>query len=120
MTVAPLTRRPTVSVRLLGMTDGRACRAAHGGPDRSRNHGPGNGSGRGPLLDGLTTGGGGQGGRCDGKGDKGAFHGEILSIAELQRHRPLAGSGLLRQVNIERATTLKTKVAIAINREGRP
>jgi hypothetical protein len=99
MAAAPLTRRPTVSVRFPGLTDRRARRSAHGGSDRPRDDSPGDGTGRGPLLDGLTAGDGSKGGRCDDKGDKGAFHGEILPIAELQRYRPLTGSGSLRQVN---------------------
>lgn len=119
MTAAPLTRRPTVSVRLLGLTDRRPSSAAHGGTDRSRDDGPGDGTGCGPLLDGLTAGGGGEGGGRNDKGDDSAFHGEILPIAELQRCRPHTGSGPQRQVNRAIERTPKTTVAVAINQSDR-
>lgn len=76
MTAAPLTRRPTVSVRLLGLADRRARCAAYGGPDRSCDDGSGDGPGCSSLLDGLATGRGGQGGDGDEEGDGGAFHGK--------------------------------------------
>ena len=73
---APLTRRLTVSVRLLGLTDRRTRRAAHCGSDGPGDDSPGDGARCGPLLNGLTTGGGGEGSDRDDKGDGGAFHGE--------------------------------------------
>ena len=118
MTPAPLTRWPTVSVRLLGLTDRRPRSAAHGGTDRSRDDGPGDGTGCGPLFDGLTAGGSREGGGRDDQGDDSAFHGEILPIAELQRYQPHTGSGSQRQVNRAIERMPKTTVTAAINQSG--
>ncbi len=76
MTAASLTRRPTVSVRLLSLTDRCTRGAAHGGPDRARNNSSGDGARGGSLLNCLTAGCGGQGADGDEEGDGGAFHDE--------------------------------------------
>ena len=88
MTVASLTRRTTVSVRLLGLTDRRARRAAHGGSHGSGDDGTGYGTGRGALLNSLAACGGGKGGDGENDGNSGAFHGVILPMAELERCPP--------------------------------
>ena len=82
---APLDRRQTVSVRLGGPGDRGARNAADGCADRPRHDRTGDGTGGGPLFDGLATGGGGEGDDRDRKGGDGALHDEILPTTRLER-----------------------------------
>ena len=76
MTDTSLTRRPTVSVRLLGLTDRCARGTAHSGPDRARDDRSRDGARGGSLLDRLAAGGGSEGSDGDEEGDGGTFHDE--------------------------------------------
>jgi len=82
---APFTRRRTVSVRFVGLADCRARSPPHGGTHWPGDDGSGDGTGRGPLLNGLAAGSGSKGGYDEGEGNDRAFHGEILAMAQLQR-----------------------------------
>lgn len=61
-------------MRLLGLTNSRARRAADGGPDRTGDNGAGDGSGCSALLDRMTTGSQGQSRKREDGGGKGAGH----------------------------------------------
>jgi hypothetical protein len=85
MAAAPLTRRRTVSVRFLGLADHGTRGSAHGGTHRPGDNSSGDRAGRGPLFNVVAAGGGREG--CNGKheGNGGAFHGDILQMAEFER-----------------------------------
>ena len=67
-----------VSVRFLGLADGRAGRTAYGRTDRSGYEGPGDGAGGGLLFDGLAAGRDAGGGEAGSEDQGETFHGRLL------------------------------------------
>lgn len=89
MAAAPLTRCENASVRLVvGLAERSARGAADGRADGASHDRAGDGAGRRPLFDRLAASGRRQGDSGDDEGEGGAFHGEILPMAELERRPP--------------------------------
>ena len=78
MALRPAIGFTPVSVRFLGLADGRAGRTAYGRTDRSGYEGPGDGAGGGLLFNGVTAGRDAGGGGGQGEDKDGTFHGRLL------------------------------------------